>query len=70
MAVGVFHASVRGYGLLSSIMAIGTMAGALLGAKRDKPRFGLPWFSSNFEPSECVSTSMSADFVQEPTCTS
>jgi MFS family permease len=41
MAVGVFHADARGYGLLSSIMAIGTMSGALLGAGRDKPRFGL-----------------------------
>jgi len=41
MAVGVFHADARGYGLLSSIMAIGTMAGALLGAQRDKPRFDL-----------------------------
>jgi len=41
MAVGVFHADARGYGLLSSIMAIGTMAGALLGARRDRPRFGL-----------------------------
>ena len=41
MAVGVFHAGARGYGLLSSIMAIGTVAGALLGAGRDKPRFGL-----------------------------
>jgi MFS family permease len=41
MAVGVFHADARGYGLLSSIMAIGTVAGALLGANRNKPRFGL-----------------------------
>jgi MFS family permease len=41
MAVGVFHADARGYGLLSSIMAIGTVAGALLGAGREKPRFGL-----------------------------
>jgi MFS family permease len=41
MAVGVFHADARGYGLLSSIMAIGTVAGALLGAGRDRPRFGL-----------------------------
>jgi MFS family permease len=40
MAVGVFHADARGYGLLSSIMAIGTMAGALLAAGRDNPRFG------------------------------
>jgi len=41
MAVGVFHADARGYGLLSSIMAIGTMAGALLGAKRNQPQFDL-----------------------------
>ncbi|MDR3516496.1 MAG: MFS transporter [Azospirillaceae bacterium] len=41
MAVDVFHADARGYGLLSSIMAIGTVAGALLAAGRDKPRFGL-----------------------------
>ena len=41
MAVDVFHADARGYGLLSSVMAIGTVAGALLGARRDKPRFSL-----------------------------
>ncbi len=37
MAVSVFHADARGYGLLSSIMAIGTLAGALLAAGRDRP---------------------------------
>jgi MFS family permease len=41
MAVGVFHADARGYGLLSSIMALGTMAGAFMGARREKPRFSL-----------------------------
>src|SRR6202012_609846 len=41
MAVGVFHADARGYGLLSSVMAIGTVAGALLSARRDRPRFSL-----------------------------
>jgi MFS family permease len=40
MAVNVFHADARGFGLLSSIMAIGTMSGALLAAGRDKPKFG------------------------------
>jgi MFS family permease len=38
MAIGVFHANARSYGLLSSIMAVGTMSGALLGAGR-QPRF-------------------------------
>jgi MFS family permease len=41
MAVSVFHADARGYGLLSSSMAIGTVMGALLGARREKPRFAL-----------------------------
>jgi MFS family permease len=39
MGVNVFHADARGFGLLSSIMAIGTMSGAFLSAGRDKPRF-------------------------------
>jgi MFS family permease len=39
MAVKVFHTDARGYGLLSSIMAIGTISGALLAAGRDKPQF-------------------------------
>jgi MFS family permease len=40
MAVNVFHADARGFGLLSSIMAIGTMGGALLAAGRERPGFG------------------------------
>jgi len=39
MAVSVFHVDAGGYGLLSSIMAVGTISGALLAAGRDKPRF-------------------------------
>jgi len=40
MAVTVFHTDARGYGLLSSIMAIGTMAGALSNASRQRVRNG------------------------------
>ncbi|MGO8757333.1 MAG: MFS transporter [Terracidiphilus sp.] len=40
MAVNVFHTDVRGFGLLSSIMAIGTMSAALLAAGRGTPKFG------------------------------
>ena len=39
MAVGVFHTDARGFGLLSSMMAVGTMSGALLAASRERPRF-------------------------------
>ncbi len=41
MAVTVFHADARGFGLLSSFMAVGTIAGAIMSARREKPRFGL-----------------------------
>jgi MFS family permease len=39
MAVNVFHTDARGFGLLSSIMAVGTVAGALL-AGAVRPQFG------------------------------
>jgi MFS family permease len=41
MSVTVFHAGADQFGLLTSIMAIGSVAGALLAARREKPRFGL-----------------------------
>lgn len=41
MAIGVFHADAQGFGLLSSCMAIGTVAGALWNAGRAQPRFSL-----------------------------
>jgi len=49
MAVKVFHTDARGFGLLSSIMAIGTVSAALLAAGRDKPDFGtLLWGTGVF----------------------
>ncbi len=41
MSVSVFHAGAGEYGLLTSTMAIGTIAGALLAAGRDRPRIEL-----------------------------
>jgi MFS family permease len=37
MAVGVFHTGASQFGLLTSMMAIGSVAGALLSARREKP---------------------------------
>ena len=39
MAVRVFHTDARGFGLLSSMMAIGTLAGSLFAASRSKIGF-------------------------------
>jgi MFS family permease len=41
MSVTVFHGGASQYGFLTSIMAIGTVAGALQAARRDKPHFML-----------------------------
>jgi len=38
MSVSVFHGGPKQYGLLTSIMAIGAVSGALLSARRGKPR--------------------------------
>jgi MFS family permease len=40
MAVSVFHTDARGYSLLSSTMAVGSVVGALLAASRERTRFG------------------------------
>jgi MFS family permease len=40
MAVTVFHAGAGEYGLLMSVMAIGSITGALLAAGQERPRFG------------------------------
>jgi MFS family permease len=41
MAVGVFHADASRYGLLSSLMALGTLSGAFASASRSYPRFSV-----------------------------
>jgi MFS family permease len=41
MSVTVFHAGASQYGLLTSIMASGSAAGALLAARREEPRIAL-----------------------------
>jgi MFS family permease len=41
MSVSAFHGGAGQYGLLTSTMAVGSVAGALLSARREKPRIGL-----------------------------
>jgi MFS family permease len=41
MSVGVFHAGAGQFGLLTSMMAIGSVAGALLSARRERPGMGV-----------------------------
>jgi MFS family permease len=46
MAVGVFHVGAHEFGLLTSIMAIGSVSGAFLSAKRAAPRMSLLFSSA------------------------
>jgi MFS family permease len=46
MAVKVFHLGADKYGMLSSMMAIGTVSGALLAAGRERPRIELLLFGT------------------------
>jgi MFS family permease len=46
MAVKVFHLGADKYGMLSSMMAIGTVSGALLAAGRERPRIELLVFGT------------------------
>lgn len=41
MAVNVFHADASGFGLLSSLMAVGTLGGALFAASQNTPGMGV-----------------------------
>jgi len=41
MAVSVFHAGAHRYGLLTSLLAIGSVAGALLAARRERPQMSV-----------------------------
>jgi MFS family permease len=41
MSVTVFHAGASQYGVLSSVMAIGSVAGALLAARRERPHIAI-----------------------------
>ncbi len=54
MSVSVFHKGAGEFGLLSSIMAIGSVAGALLSARRERPRVALLFAGAAFFGGACA----------------
>jgi MFS family permease len=50
----VFHKGAGEFGLLSSIMAIGSVAGALLSARRERPRVALLFAGAAFFGAGCA----------------
>src|SRR5580658_6799822 len=59
MSLRVFHKGASQYGLLSSIMAIGTVAGALLAARRAKPRIAVLFSSAGIFGVGCALAAIS-----------
>ena len=62
MSVTVFHAGAREYGLLTSIMATGSVTGALLSARREKPRFTLLLAGSTLFGTGCTLAALMPDY--------
>jgi MFS family permease len=62
MSVSVFHAGAGEYGLLSSIMAIGSVAGALMAARRERPRVALLFAGAAFFGFGCALAAVMPSF--------
>lgn len=62
MAVRVFHSEAGGYGLLFSMMAIGTVIGALLSAGRDRPTLETLLGSAALFGTGCVAAAIMPDY--------
>ncbi|MBB3178313.1 MFS transporter [Variovorax sp. Sphag1AA] len=63
MSVGAFHGGPSQYGLLSSTMAIGSVTGALLAARRAKPRFGLLMVGSAVFGLSCLTAALMPNVI-------
>ncbi|MFM0741377.1 MFS transporter [Paraburkholderia xenovorans] len=63
MSVTAFHAGASQYGLLSSIMAIGSVTGALLAARRSKPRMTLLLVAAAVFGAGCTTGALMPNYV-------
>ncbi len=62
MSVRVFHAGARGFGMLSSIMALGTLSGSLIAAGRHKVGFGSLLLGAGMFGVGCALGALSPDY--------
>ncbi len=63
MSVKVFHTGARQFGLLSSMMAVGTVIGALLAARRAKPHMVLLIASAALFGAGCTLAAVMPDYA-------
>lgn len=62
MATTVFHLEAQGYGLLSSMLAIGSVTGALLSARRNRPTLKLIVVAVALFGSACLLAALMPDY--------
>ena len=62
MAVNVFHSDARGFALLSSIMAVGTISGALFAASRTKASLASLWIGAAIFGLGCTLAALSPEY--------
>ena len=62
MAVREFHVGARYFGFLTSTMAIGSVAGALLAAGRTKPRLGVLLLASLVFGAACIAAAFTPNY--------
>jgi len=63
MAVTAFHAGAGEYGVLSSTMAIGSVTGALLAARRARPRMALLLGAASVFGAGCTAAALMPNYV-------
>ncbi|RFA14468.1 MFS transporter [Subtercola boreus] len=68
MTTGTFHLDSTAFGLLSSVLAVGSVAGALLSARRERPRLRLVFASSALFGSSCLLAAVSPTYLTFALC--
>ena len=63
MTVSVYHVGASHFGLLSSALATGSVTGALLAARRDRPRFSVLVFGAALFGAGCALVAVMPDYV-------
>ncbi|RFA11912.1 MFS transporter [Subtercola boreus] len=68
MTTGTFHLDSTAFGLLSSVLAVGSVAGALLSARRESPRLRLVFASSALFGVSCLLAALSPTYLTFALC--
>ncbi|RFA20250.1 MFS transporter [Subtercola boreus] len=68
MTTATFHLDSTAFGLLSSVLAVGSVTGALLSARRERPRLGLMFASSALFGLSCLLGALAPTYLTFALC--